>query len=94
MAQRVNGGVGHHTEPTARFELAEVGEATPVSIARRVLVVIGLALWCVAVYLTVIGSYYLAGGLIVLGALCLVIAARGGWTEFFDGLTTWLYFGR
>lgn len=64
------------------------------SLARRVLVVIGLALWCIAVYLIVIGSYYLAGGFIVLGALCLVIAARGGWAEFFEGLTNWLYFGR
>lgn len=64
------------------------------SIARRVLVVIGLGLWFIAVYLIVIGSYYLAGGFIVLGALCLLIAASGGWAEFFEGLTNWLYFGR
>ena len=57
------------------------------SIARRVLVVIGLGLWCIAVYLIVIGSYFLAGAFIVLGALCLVIAASGGWAEFFEGLT-------
>lgn len=64
------------------------------SIARRLLVVVGVALWGIAAYLIVIGSYYLAGGIIVLGALCLVIAASGGWAEFFEGLTNWLYFGR
>ncbi len=72
----------------------QVGKQRHVSIARPVLVVIGVALWCIAVYLIVIGSYYLAGGFIVLGALCLVIAASGGWAEFFEGLTNWLYFGR
>ena len=64
------------------------------SITRRLLVVLGLALWCVAGYLMVIGSHYVGGGLIVLGALCLVIAASGGWAEFFEGMTNWLYFGR
>lgn len=64
------------------------------SIARRVLVVIGLVLWCIAGYLFITGSLFLAGGFVVLGALCLVIAASGGWAEFFDGLTNWLYFGR
>lgn len=64
------------------------------SIARRLLVVVGVALWCAAGYLIAIGSYYIGGGFIVLGALCLVIASSGGWAEFFEGLTNWLYFGR
>ncbi len=64
------------------------------SIARRLLVVTGLVLWAMAVYVLVVGNYLLGGGLIVLGALCHVIAASGGWAEFFEGLTNWLYFGR
>jgi len=65
-----------------------------VSIARRLLVVTGFVIWGIAAYVLVRGNYVLSGGLIVLGALCLVIAASGGWTEFFEGLTNWLYFGR
>ncbi len=40
------------------------------------------------------GSYALGGGLMVVGGLCLVIAASGGWTDFFEGLGNWLYFWR
>jgi hypothetical protein len=65
-----------------------------VSITRRLLVVVGLALWCIAAHLIAIGSYYVGGGVIILGALCLVVAASGGWAEFFEGLTNWLFFGR
>ena len=64
------------------------------SIAGRLLVVVGVALWCIAAYLIAIGSYYVGGGVIILGALCLVIAASGGWTEFFEGVSNWLFFGR
>ncbi|MDP8908748.1 MAG: hypothetical protein M3N47_06445 [Chloroflexota bacterium] len=76
-----------------RFERAEAGKQRHVSITRRLLVVLGVALWGIGAYLIVIASYYLAGGVIVLGALCLVIAASGGWAEFFEGLGNWLYFG-
>ncbi len=64
------------------------------SIARRLLVVTGFVVWGTAAYVLVKGNYVLGGGLIVLGALTLVIAASGGWTEFCEGLTNWLFFGR
>jgi hypothetical protein len=40
------------------------------------------------------GSYGLGGGLMILGGLCLVVAASGGGADFFEGLTNWLYFWR
>ena len=62
--------------------------------AQWLLVVVGLAIWGAGVWFVVGGAWALGGGLMILGGLCLVVAASGGWTDFFEALTNWLYFWR
>jgi hypothetical protein len=65
-----------------------------VPLGRWSLALFGLAVWAVGLWLFV-GSSYVGGGLLILaGGLCLVIAASGGWDEFPEGLTNWLFFWR
>lgn len=64
------------------------------SIAQRLLVAAGVAVWGAGLYVLANGTYGLGGGLMILVGLCFVIAASGGWVDFFDGLTNWLYFWR
>ena len=61
---------------------------------QRGLVVVGLVGWGVGLYLLAGGSWMLGGGLMLAGGLCVVIAASGGWFEFWEGVSNWLYFWR
>lgn len=45
-------------------------------------------------YLLVEGRYELGGGLMIVGGFCVMIAARSGWTEFWEGLSNWLLLRR
>jgi len=58
------------------------------------LVALGFPVWGVGLYLLADGSWVLGGALMLLGGLFLVIAASGGWVEFWQGLSNWLYFWR
>ncbi len=64
------------------------------SARRWLLAVVGLGLWAFGLYLLVGGNYIVGGGSMITGGLCIVVAASGGWTEFWDGLSNWLYFWR
>ncbi len=73
---------------------AAASRLAAVSVRRWLLVVLAFMLWGVGMYVLIGGSYALGGGLIVMGGLCLVIAASGGWSEFVEGVSNWLYFWR
>lgn len=64
------------------------------SSGRWIIALLGLVVWASGLYVLVGGSYAAGGALIVAGGLLLVIAASGGWSEFWVGLTNWLYFWR
>ncbi len=60
------------------MRVPRTGTPPDVSIPRRLLAALGFALWGGAAYvLIVVGDHLLNGGLVVLGALCLVIVASG-----------------
>jgi len=61
---------------------------------RHLLAVVALLLWAVGMYFLVTGSPVLGVALILVGGLCLVIAASRGWTEFFEGVGNALFFWR
>jgi hypothetical protein len=64
------------------------------SVRRWLLVLVGVGIWAFGIA-TFVGVSYVGGGVLVLaGGLCLVVAAAGGWSEFFEGLTNWLLFWR
>ncbi len=65
-----------------------------VSVFRWLLVGLGFFVWVTGLYLLSSGSYPLGGGLVIAGGLCLVIAASGGWPQFVEGVTNWLFFWR
>ena len=64
------------------------------SMRRWRLVALGFPVWGVGLYLLADGSWVLGGALMLLGGLFLVTAASGGWGEFWQGLSNWLYFWR
>ncbi len=64
------------------------------SMRQWLLVALGFPVWAVGLFLLADGSWVLGGALMLLGGLCLVIATSGGWGEFWQGLSNWLYVWR
>jgi hypothetical protein len=61
---------------------------------RWLLVGLGFIAWATGLYVLADGNYPLGGGLVIVGGLGFVVAASGGWTEFFQGVANWLFFWR
>ena len=64
------------------------------TVARWLLVVVGVVIWGSGLYLLADGAWELGGGLMLLGGMCIVIAASGGWSPFWEGVGNWVYFWR
>ena len=61
---------------------------------RWVLATFGLGTWGAGLWISLESSYVAGGLLILVGGLCFVIAASGGWSQFVEGFTNWLFFWR
>jgi len=54
--------------------------------------VAGLAVWALGLAQFVDGDQLWGGAFVLLGGLMLVVALRGGWGHWWEGVTNWLYF--
>lgn len=66
-----------------------------ISPGRVTLGLVGIAVWAYGLVRFVEGSEVDGGLLVLSGGLAFVIALRGGWWHFWDGVINWLFgFGR
>ncbi len=58
---------------------------------RHLLFALALPLWAYGLVRFIGGEEILGGSLMLIGGLLVVVAASGGWGQFFEGLTNWLW---
>jgi hypothetical protein len=61
------------------------------SAGRVSLGLVGFAMWAYGLVRFLEGSEAVGGLLVLAGGLAFVIALRGGWGQFWEGVVNWLY---